>query len=233
MSMKIGIIGTGMIGGTLARNLAALGHDIEVANSRGPQSLTEFAREAGVKAVSVEAAVRGKDLIVVSIPEHAVAALPQGLFRDVPASVPVIDTGNYYPRERDGRIEPIEGGTLESQWVADTIGHAVIKVFNNIGFQRLAADGKPRGTPGRVALPVSGDDPAAKAVVIALLDELGFDAVDNGGIADSWRHQPGSPGYVNNTDADGVRAQLAAASPERPDKFRGTAESPGNWQAPR
>lgn len=222
-----------MIGGTLARHLATLGHDVEVANSRGPDSLADFAREAGVKAVAVEAVVGGKDLVVVSIPEHAIAALPPGLFRDVPAGVPVIDTGNYYPRERDGRIEPIEGGTTESQWVADTIGHAVIKVFNNIGSQRLATDGKPRGTPGRLALPVSGDDPAAKAQVIALLDELGFDAVDNGSIADSWRHQPGSPGYVNNADVAGVRAQLAAASPARTDKFRGTAASPGDWQSPR
>ncbi len=230
---KIGIIGAGHIGGTLARKLVALGHTVEVANSRGPESLAEFARESGAKAVTVEAAVKDKDLIVVSIPERAVAALPSGLFRDVPAAVPVIDTCNYYPRERDGRIEPIETGKTESRWVADTIGHAVIKVFNNIYFQRLDGDGKPKGDPARLALPVSGDDPAQKAKVIALLDELGFDAVDNGGLEASWRHQPGSPGYVKNADVAGVKEQLAAASPERTEKFRGTADSPGDWQAPR
>jgi len=230
---KIGIIGAGNIGGTLARNLSKLGHEVDIANSRGPQSLAEFARESGARAVSVEAAVQGKDLIVISIPQKAVADLPAGLFRDVPASVPVIDTNNYYPRERDGRIEPIETGKTESRWVADTVGHAVVKVFNNIYSTRLADDGKPKDTPGRIALPVSGDDPAHKARVIALLDELGFDAVDNGGLDDSWRHQPGTVSYVNNTDVAGLRQQLADASPERTETFRGSAESPGDWQAPR
>ena len=230
---KIGIIGAGNIGGTLARNLTKLGHEVEVANSRGPESLADFARESGAKAVTVEQAVRGKDLIVVSIPEHAVTALPAGLFRDVPASVPVIDTNNYYPRERDGRIEPIETGKTESRWVADTIGHAVTKVFNNIYSKRLADDGKPAGAPGRIALPVSGDDAAHKAAVIALLDELGFDAVDNGGLDDSWRHQPGTVAYVNNTDIAGLKRQLAEASPERTPKFTGSPTSPGDWQTPR
>jgi predicted dinucleotide-binding enzyme len=230
---KIGIIGAGNIGGTLARHLVRLGHEVDVANSRGPESLADFARSSGARAVTVEAAVRGKDLIVLSIPTHAVRDLPAGLFREVPESVPVIDTNNYYPRERDGRIEAIETGTLESRWVGDTIGHPVIKVFNNIASRRLDEDGTPKGTPGRLALPVSGDDPAQRATVIALLDELGFDAVDNGPLAESWRHQPGSPGYVNNTDVAGVKAQLAAASPERPEGFIGTAESPGDWQSPR
>ena len=183
--------------------------------------------------MTVEQAVKGKDLIVLSIPTHAVLDLPQNLFRDVPASVPVIDTNNYYPRERDGRIDPIEGGKTESRWTADTIGHSVVKAFNNIYSARLADDGKPKGAPDRIALPVSGDDSTHKATVIALLDALGFDAVDNGPLDESWRHQPGSPGYVNNADIAGVKAQLAAASPERPEKFRGTPDSPGTWQSPR
>jgi predicted dinucleotide-binding enzyme len=230
---KIGIIGAGNIGGTLARHLTQLGHEVEIANSRGPESLAELAKSSGAKAVTVEQAVRGKDLIVLSIPTHAVRDLPKDLFRDVPASVPVIDTNNYYPRERDGRIEPIENGKAESRWTADMIGHGVIKVFNNIYSGRLDADGKPSGTPGRLALPVSGDDPQHKTMVIALLDELGFDAVDNGPLDNSWRHQPGSPGYVNNADIAGVKAQLAAASSQRTPKFTGSAESPGTWQAPR
>lgn len=230
---NVGIVGAGNIGGTLARNLVKLGHVVEIANSRGPDSLAEFARSSGARAVDIKDVVKGKDLIIVSIPERNVLALPEGLFRDVPPGVPVIDTNNYYPRERDGRIDAIDNGKTESRWVADTIGHPVVKVFNNIYFQRLAGDGKPKGAEDRLALPVSGDDPAHKAKVVALLDELGFDAVDNGTLDDSWRHQPGTPAYVNNADVAEVKRQLAAASPERQEKFRGTAESPGDWQSPR
>ncbi len=111
--MKIGIIGAGKIGGTLARRLAGLGHQVEIANSRGPETLGEFAGLAGVTAVPVTDVVKGKDVIVVTIQEKRVSELPKGLFAGVPASVPVIDTCNYYPRERDGRIEPIEAGMTE------------------------------------------------------------------------------------------------------------------------
>jgi len=218
---KIGIIGAGNIGGTLARNLVKLGHSVEVANSRGPKSLEAFAASSGAKAVTVEAAVRDKDLIILSIPTKAVAALPPGLFDAVPASVPVIDTNNYYPRERDGRIEAIENGKTEAEWVGETIGRPVVKVFNNIYFKRLAEDGKPQGASGRLALPLSGDDAAHKAKVTALLDELGFDAVDNGPLAESWRYQPGTPAYGKNAGVAEVKQQLAAASPERSDSFRG------------
>ena len=201
----------------------ALGHSVEVENSRGPDSLAAFAAESGAIAVNLEQAVADKDLIVVSIPMKAIPALPAGLFANVPAGVPVIDTGNYYPRERDGRIGPIEDGKTEARWVADTIGHPVVKVFNNIYFKNLADGGRTKGAADRVALPVSGDDAGHKAKVIALLDALGFDAVDNGGLDDSWRHQPDTPAYTGNKDIAGVKAQLAAASPVRTEKFRGLA----------
>ena len=220
---KIGIIGAGHIGGTLARRLVALGHTVEIANSRGPDSLAAFAAESGASAVTQQQAVKDKDLIVVSIPMKAIPTLPAGLFADVPAAVPVIDTGNYYPRERDGRIAPIEDGKTEARWVGDSIGHPVVKVFNNIYFENLAKGGRAKGAADRVALPVSGDDADHKAKVIALLDELGFDAVDNGGVDDSWRHQPETPAYSGNKDIAGVKQQLAAASPVRLEKFRGVA----------
>lgn len=219
--MKIGIIGAGQIGGTLAQKLHGLGHEVEIANSRGPASLATFAAQAGVKAVTVEDAVKGKDLIIVSIPVKAVPNLPKDLFRDVPADVPVIDTGNYYPRERDGRIEPIEAGITEGRWTSQTLGRPTVKVFNSINYRPLGAEGKPKGAPGRLALPVSGDDPVAKAKVIALIDELGFDAVDNGGLDNSWRHQPGTPVYGHNGGIEETVRQLAEASPERTAKFSG------------
>jgi hypothetical protein len=230
--MKIGIIGSGQIGGTLTRRLRALGHEVLVANSRGPASLKELAAETGAKAATVSEAVAGVDLIVVTIPEKNVVNLPAGLFAGVTEHVPVVDTGNYYPRQRDGRIEDIEAGTTESRWVERQIGHPVIKAFNNIQARSLMERGQPKGTPGRIALPVAGDDTAAKAIVMKLVEDLGFDAVDGGGLDDSWRQQPGSPVYVKNFDADGVRRGLAEASKERPPEFKATAKSPGSFMAP-
>jgi predicted dinucleotide-binding enzyme len=130
--MKIGIIGAGQIGGTLTRRLTELGHTVLVANSRGPESLVDLAKETGAKAVPVKDAVRGVDLVVVTIPEKNIPKLPAGLFADVDPQVIVVDTGNYYPRQRDGRIDGIEQGLLESRWVVQQLGRPVIKAFNNI-----------------------------------------------------------------------------------------------------
>lgn len=231
--MKIGIIGAGQIGGTLTRRLAALGHDVRVANSRGPETLRDLASETGAKAVSIQDAVRGGvELVIVTIPQKHVADLPKDLFGDTPAQTVVVDTGNYYPRERDGRIEPIEAGTLESRWVEQQLGRPVIKVFNNIYAKHLLELGRSAGTPGRIALPVSGDDAAAKSVVLGLVNELGFDAVDVGPLDESWRQQPGSPVYTKDYDTEGVRRALSEASMERTVQWRGTSDSPGNFNAP-
>ena len=220
--MKIGIIGAGNIGGTLARRLTALGHQVSVANSRGPESLAAFARESGARAVTVEEAARAGDVVIVSIPLKNVSRLPRDLFKGVPDSVVVVDTGNYYPRQRDGRIDPIERGATEARWVADQLGRPVVKAFNNIYARHLLERGKPKGTAGRIALPIAGDDPRAKEVVTRLLDELGFDAVDGGGLDESWRQQPGTPVYGTDFDAAGVRRGLAEAKQERPAEFRAT-----------
>jgi 8-hydroxy-5-deazaflavin:NADPH oxidoreductase len=217
--MKIGIIGAGHIGGALVRRLSRLGHEVSVANSRGPASLSGLASETGAKAVTVQEAVRDKDLVVVTIPEKSVAALPKDLFGAARPDTVVVDTGNYYP-QRDGRIGEIEHGTTESRWVSKQLGRPVVKVFNNIYAQHLRDRGKPAGAPGRIALPVAGDDAKAKNVVMRLLDELGFDAVDAGSIDESWRQQPGTPVYGTDHDAKGVREDLAKASPERPPEFR-------------
>jgi predicted dinucleotide-binding enzyme len=230
--MKIGIIGAGQIGGALARRLTQLHHEVLIANSRGPESLRDLAAETGATAVNPRDAVRDADLIVLTIPMRKIEALPEDLFAQVPASVPVIDTNNYYPRERDGRIEAIEGGLVESRWVEHQIGHPVIKTFNNIYAKHLQEHGKPAGTPGRIALPVSGDDAAAKAKVLALVDELGFDPVDVGGLDESWRQQPGTPAYGRDFDAAGVRDALAAASRQRTLQWSGTAASPGTFENP-
>jgi predicted dinucleotide-binding enzyme len=229
--MKIGIIGAGNIGGTLTRRLTALGHDVSVANSRGPETLAVLAQETCAHAVTVTEAVQGAQLVVVTIPEKNIPQLPPDLLAAAAADV-VVDTGNYYPRHRDGRIDPIEEGLTESGWVAQQLGRPVTKAFNNIYAQHLLERGRPAGTPGRIALPVAGDDAAAKALVLRLVDELGFDGVDAGGLNESWRQQPGTPVYATDLDAAGVRRALAEARPERQPEFRATPNSPGTFFAP-
>src|SRR5579872_6978774 len=130
--MKIGLVGAGQIGGALTHRFTALGHQVLLSNSRGPLSLAALAAETGATAVESAAAVDGVDLIVLTIPQNKVEDLPADLFAKVPISVPVVDTGNYYPQQRDGRIEGIETGLTESRWVEQQIGHPVIKAFNNI-----------------------------------------------------------------------------------------------------
>ena len=218
--MKIGIIGAGEIGGTLTRRLTALGHEVSVANSRGPESLVDLAAETGAKPVSVAEAARSGEVVVVTIPEKNIQNLPRDLFAATPDSVVVVDTGNYYPRQRDGPIEAIEAGTTESRWVAQQLKRPVVKAFNNIQAQHLLVLGQPKGTVGRIALPVAGDDPAAKAVVLRLVDELGFDGVDAGTLDESWRQQPDTPVYGTNFDAEGVRRALSQASKERKPDWR-------------
>jgi len=230
--MKIGIIGAGNIGSALARRFTAAGHQVFVANSRGPETLRDLAAETGATAVPVKEAARAGKLVVVTIPERSIPQLPRDLFADVPANVVVVDTGNYYPRQRDGRIEPIESGTTESRWVSQQLGRPVVKAFNNIYAKHLQDNGKPAGTPGRIALPVAGDDPKAKAVVLKLLDEIGFDGVDAGTLDESWRQQPGTPVYATDFDAAGVRQALAAAKRERKPEWNGTAKSPGSFADP-
>lgn len=219
--MDIGIIGSGQIGGSLARQLRALGHQVSIANSRGPASLAELAAEIGATAATVEQAARAQDVLIVAIPETAVTALPRDLLAS--ATAVVVDTGNYYP-SRDGRIDEIEGGLTDSEWVSRIIGPPVIKAFNNIVAGSLATRGLPAGTPGRVCLSVAGDDVRAKQMVLSLIDALGFDGLDAGSLSDSWRQQPGAPAYCQDLDAAGLRAALQQADPARVAEYRAVAD---------
>ncbi|AYG80300.1 hypothetical protein DWB77_02431 [Streptomyces hundungensis] len=214
--MKIGIIGAGNIGGNLTRRLTALGHQVSVANSRGPHTLSALAEETGATPVTVEEAADGARVVVVTIPLKHIPDLPGGLFDKAADGVAVIDTGNYYPKERDGRIDAIEDGLPESRWTEQHIGHPVIKVFNGTYAQDLLDRPRPQGDPERIAVPVAGDDEAAKRVVRELVDELGFDTVDAGGIDDSWRQQPATPVYGLRAGVAEVTEALAAAPKERP-----------------
>jgi len=218
--MKIGIIGGSRMGGTLTRRLAALGHDVSIANSRGPETLAELAAETGAVPVSITDAGRDADVMIIAIPEGNIPDLPEGLLESLPESGLVIDIGNYAPQQRDGRIDALENGVIESRWVEAQLGHPVIKAFNNVRPPSLLNLGKPAGTRGRVALPVAGDDPRAKAVVIGLIDQLGFDGIDAGGLDESWRQQPGTPVYCTDLDLEGAEQALAAATPGRQAEWR-------------
>ena len=212
--MRVGFIGAGSIGGTLARHLARLGNQVSIANSRGPESLAALADEIGATPVSVVDAVKAGEIVVISVPTKAVANLPRGLFANVPSRV-VIDTGNYHPELRDGRIDAIDQGMLDSQWVEQQIGCPVVKAFNNIFAKSLLEKGVPGGTTGRIALSVMGDSLEAKATVLRLVDDLGFDPVDGGDLDASWRQQTGSPAYCRDLDAVALRRALFEADRSR------------------
>ena len=203
--MRIGIIGSGKIGGTLTRLLSGLGHDVSVANTRGPDSLAELAAETGATAAATpQDAVSGADLVVIAVPLHAVPGLP-----DLSGKL-VVDANNYYSG-RDGQIAEIDRGAASSRWVAGHLsGARVVKAFNTIQWSHLLERGRPAGEPGRIALPVAGDDADAKATVMALVESLGFDAVDGGDLDDSRRQEPGTAVYGADLDADATRAALAA-----------------------
>lgn len=207
--MKIGVIGSGMIGSTLARKLAALGHEVTLSNSRGPQTLTETAAEVGASAGTVEEAIAEADVVVLAVPLKVVPALPL----DKLAGSIIIDADNYYPR-RDGVIDDIEQKRKTSaRWTAEYApGAHVVKVFNTIYFTNILDKSVPTGTEGRLALPVSGDDASAKQTVFALVDAIGFDPVDAGTLDESWRQEPGTPAYGAELDRAGIEAALAGAT---------------------
>ncbi len=204
--MKIGIIGTGAIGGTIARKLASAGHDVKVANSKGVEGVAQFANDISATPTDLYGAVEDVEVVVLSIPFAAIATLPKDLFDAVPNDVVVVDTANYYPGVNHGAIDELEEGMVESLWTAKQIGRPVVKAFNMVLAHSLAHAGKAAGSKERLALLVAGDKAADKAKVMRLADDMGFDGVDNGALAESWSQQPNSPGYCCDYTADELRA---------------------------
>jgi predicted dinucleotide-binding enzyme len=205
--MNIGVIGPGDIGEVIVRKLRDADYPVKMANSRGPESLRGLAAKTGAMPVSVEQVVHNVDILFIVVPQKAIPKLPKGLLNKAKKETIVIDVGNYYPF-RDGRIDEIENGLTESVWVERQLGRPVVKVFNSIIAKALAEAGRPAGSRDRVALPISGDDPKAKEIVAQVIDRIGFDSVDAGTIADSWRQQPGSPVYCTNPTKEELQLWL-------------------------
>jgi predicted dinucleotide-binding enzyme len=210
--MNIGIIGAGFIGRAVAQLALAAGHEVMLSNSRGPQTMSSVV--SGIRGVQVgtaqEAAEFG-ELVLLAIPfEHYPSVPAQWLEGKI-----VMDANNYYP-DRDGRIPVLDRfETTTSRLVAEHLSQStVVKAFNAIRAPELTQDARSRGAPDRRALPVAADDPVAKAQVIALLDEFGFDAVDAGGLDESWRFERAKPAYCVALDKEGLKAALSAAERE-------------------
>ena len=216
--MNIGIIGAGHIGKTLALELSKTGYDVKVANSRGPESVDPSVLVFGARAVTIEQAVEDVDVLVLSIPLNRLPEIAPKLAA-LPKDVIVIDTSNYYPL-RDTEIADIEAGEAESVWVSKRLGRPVAKAWNAIGSDSFARLGKPAGDPDRIAIPVAADDERDRRVAMALVGDTGFDAVDAGSLAISWRQQPGAPGYCTDLTASEMPGALAAAERSRLPKRR-------------
>ena len=210
--MHIGIIGAGHIGSALAKHFTQLQHTVAIANSRGPETLGDVAQQTSATPVQMTEAPKGAKILIVTIPLKNIPNLPKDLLKSLPASLIVIDTCNYYPTARDGQIAEIDNGLPESVWVQQHIGHPVTKLFNNIYAPILVQNGKSKGAPHRIALPVGGDDARAKSLLIELLDQMGFDGLDAGSLQESWRQEPGTPAYCTDLDLATLPAALAAAN---------------------
>jgi predicted dinucleotide-binding enzyme len=205
-----GFIGAGNIGTHVARAVIALGHDVVIANSRGPETLSTLVAELGPSARAASAAEAG------AAGEVVVVTVPFGRYRDVPveplAGKIVLDTNNYY-WERDGRFPELDRGeaTTSGLLQAHLPTSKVVKAFNHIAAREITTDGSPAGTPGRRALAVSSNYPEAVAFVVDLYDQIGFDAVDVGPLSESWRVERDRPAYVVRQTKEELEENLAKA----------------------
>lgn len=220
----VGLIGSGHVGGTVARLAVAAGYDVVLSNSRGPETLAGLVAELGPRARAATPAEAGAagDPVLVSIPLKAYRSVPV----EPLAGKVVMDTNNYYP-ERDGRFPELDNeSTTTSELLQRHLSTSmVVKVFSNIRFKHLGSLARPAGSSERSALPIAGDDADAKAAVTVFLNAVGYDAVDVGPLAEGWRFQRDTTAYITPyagekqeggdagvpTDAAKLRSALAAA----------------------
>jgi predicted dinucleotide-binding enzyme len=207
--MKIGIVGTGAIGSLLAEKLSKTGHQIKVTNTREMPELEKLAANLGATAATIHEVVKDVDAIIFSMPFNAYKDLPKDLLKDVPQDVVVMDTSNYYPF-RDGEIPELEQ-ISESEYISKILNRPLVKVFNNMLEGTLKYKGKTAVQVARVAISIAGDNQEHKKTVAELVDCTGFDTVDAGTLAESWRQQPGTPAYCTELNEAELKEALANA----------------------
>jgi predicted dinucleotide-binding enzyme len=218
--MRIGIIGAGFIGRAVARLGVAAGHEAMVSNSRGPGALSSIPSGIGCRVGTVEEAAAFGEVVVVAIPLAQYRTVPT----EALAGKVVLDANNYYP-ERDGRIPELDAreATTSGMLARHLPRSRVVKAFNAILAVDLEKGDQPVASGERRALPVAGDHPEAKAVAVGLLDQFGFDGVDAGTLAESWRFERAKPAYCVPLDRDGLLRALAAAE-------RDVEVAEGSWR---
>ncbi|MES9769886.1 NAD(P)-binding domain-containing protein [Priestia megaterium] len=209
--MRFGIIGAGPIGSIISKKLVRNGHDVKIADARGIERLE--GKELAGTPVRVEDAIKNIEVLIISLPIKAMPSI-RNIIDQVEEEVIIVDTSNYYPF-RDGKIEEIENGVVESVWVSNQLGRPVIKAFNNILAYTLENEGASEDSTGRIAMAVAGNDPSHKQVIMDVVHELGFDAVDSGSLSDSWRQQPGTPAYCTELTKDELTKALKKADKEK------------------
>lgn len=208
--MRFGIIGAGPIGSIISKKLVKIGYDVKIADARGIERLKGKAF-AGTP-MRVEDVIKNIGVLIISLPIKAMSSI-RDIINHVGEEVIIVDTSNYYPF-RDGKIDEIENGMVESVWVSNQLGRPIIKAFNNLLAYTLENEGTSEDSGGRIAMAVAGNDPSQKQIVMDVVNELGFDAVDSGSLSESWRQQPGTPAYCTELPKDELTKALNKANKE-------------------
>lgn len=211
--MKIGIVGTGVLGSVLAEKLSQAGHDIKVNNTKVMPDLEKIAAGLGATAATIQDVVQNVDAIIFSLPFYAYKNLPKTLLHEIPQDVVIMDTSNYSPF-RDGEITKLEYMS-ESEYISKILNRPLVKVFNNILEYTLKNKGRAAGTKDRIAISIAGDNVGHKKVVAQLVDQIGFDTVDGGSLADSWRQQLGTPAFCTELNEGEIKQALLKADKEK------------------
>lgn len=219
--MQVGIIGAGFIGRAIGQLAVESGNDAMVSNSRGPETLVSIPSGIGAKIGTVHDAITFGDVVLIAIPFNAIGSLPA----EALAGKIVLDPNNYYPG-RDGHVAELDNRlTTTSQLLARQLpGARIVKAFNAILARDLPKAGRLPNSPDKRALPIAGDDADAKRVATELHKQFGFDVVDAGPLADSWRFERAKPAYCVPMNTADLRRALAAAE-------RDVEVVEGSWRA--
>ncbi|KAF4333463.1 metalloreductase STEAP3 [Fusarium beomiforme] len=224
VSRRITLIGSGPVGVSLAKQLVSAGHQVTISNSRGPESLEKQVQETGALAAMTDQAVSKAEVVMLGVPMKSIPSLQSLLRANLRPDAILVDCGNYYP-SRDGNIAELDEGMPETVWVSRLVSRPVIKAFNSIIATHIVSNARPKGSPQRSGLPISGDNEEAKALIMGLVEEIGFDAYDAGKLEESWRQQPGEPAYCTEPSLAELPDLLARANHEKAVQNRDQARS--------